>query len=99
MCIKHGLGIVIGKDVLSEGKLTIYQGVTIGGSGKTREYCGKIIDQPIIKNNVICYTDSKIFGPVLIGENNRIKAGQIIAEDLEDVEVHETQSSSYDVNV
>lgn len=90
VCIKHGLGIVIGKNVLSEGKLTVYQGVTIGGSGRTREFNGKIIDQPIIKNNVICYTDSKIFGPVLIGENNRIKAGQIISEDLGDVEIHET---------
>lgn len=84
VCIKHGLGIVIGKNVVSEGRITIYQGVTIGGSGKTREYCGRIIDQPILKENVICYTDSKIFGPVVIGKNNSIKAGMIVSKDLGD---------------
>lgn len=90
VCIKHGLGLVIGKDVVSEGRLTLYQGVTIGGSGREREYEGKIIDQPILKNNVICYTDAKIFGPVVIGQNNKIKAGRIVCEDLGDWKENET---------
>lgn len=80
--IKHGLGIVIGKDVESRGKLTVYQGVTLGGNGKERELaCGRV-DQPIIEDDVIIYTNAMIFGPVIIGHGNRIKAGTIVTNDL-----------------
>ncbi len=83
LVIIHGLGIVIGKDVVSKGNLTIYQGVTLGGScGKLREYNGKIIAQPIIEENVTIYTDAKVFGPVVIGKNNKIKAGYIVTDDI-----------------
>lgn len=78
----HGLGTVIGKDVESKGRIVVYQGVTIGGSGKYREYNGHIIDQPIIEDNVIIYTDAKVLGPVIIGPNNHINAGKIITEDM-----------------
>lgn len=78
----HGLGTVIGKDVKSLGRMTIYQGVTLGGSGKTRIYGDQEIFQPVIEENVIIYTDAKVFGPVIIGANNHIKAGAIISEDV-----------------
>lgn len=78
----HGLGTVIGKDVKTLGRVTVYQGVTLGGSGKTRVYENQVIDQPVIEDNVIIYTDAKVFGPVIIGANNHIKAGAIISEDV-----------------
>ena len=90
MFLIHGLGVVIGKDVVSEGKLTIYQGVTLGGTGKSKKYNGKIIDQPVIKDNVVCYANSMILGPVVIGKNNHIKAGQIVLNDIEDYEPNTT---------
>ncbi|MCM1227310.1 MAG: hypothetical protein NC320_07795 [Clostridium sp.] len=81
----HGLGVVIGRSVKTKGKVTVYQGVTLGGSGKVRIIDGKSTGQPIIGNNVIIYTDAKIFGPVIIGDNNKIKAGLIISSDIPDL--------------
>ena len=83
LVIKHGLGIVIGKGVITKGNITIYQGVTLGGnSGIKKQYQGIMIDQPYIEENVTIYTDAKIFGPVVIGKNNIIKAGSILTDDL-----------------
>ncbi len=81
----HGMGTVIGMNVKSLGKLIVYQGVTIGGTNnKVRKINGdNLLDQPIIGNNVIIYTDAKIFGPVIIGDNNIIKASSIVTKDME----------------
>lgn len=78
LVIVHGLGVVIGKDVVSKGKLTVYQGVTIGGSGKS-----KIIDsverwQPIIGVGVRIYANAMVLGPISISDNSIIKAGERI---------------------
>lgn len=80
--IVHGLGIVIGANVKTLGRLTIYQGVTIGRTGKTAVYKGEVIDQPVLMDNVTLYTDSKIFGPIVIGENTIVKAGRIITQNI-----------------
>lgn len=81
--IKHGIGIVIGKDVKSLGKLTIYQGVTIGGNNwKTKMTNYGLLSQPLIEKNVIIYTGSMIFGPIIVGENNIIKAGSKIFSNI-----------------
>ncbi|MFA1015971.1 serine O-acetyltransferase [Dubosiella newyorkensis] len=82
LVIKHGLGIVIGMNVKSLGKLTVYQGVTIGGSGKERLLNDSIITQPIIEDNVIIYSNAMLFGPIIVGKNQYIKAGEIIKEDI-----------------
>ena len=87
LVIKHGLGLVIGHHVRSLGPVKLYQGVTLGGCGKVRLYEGEKIDQPILSENVIVYTDAKIFGPVVIGKNNHVRAGSLITEDIEDREV------------
>lgn len=79
--VLHGLGIVIGANVKTNGRLTIYQGVTIGGTGKERKYEGAIINQPIIMDNVVLYTDCKILGPIVIGKDCVVKAGMIISKD------------------
>lgn len=80
----HGIGVVIGRYVQSEGSLTLYQGVTLGGAGKERLYEGEILLQPLLKENVTIYTDAKVFGPVIIGKNNHIKAGEIVVDDIID---------------
>lgn len=83
--IKHGLGIVIGSSVKSLGVLKVYQGVTLGGSnGKSREFQNTTIWMPYIKPNVTIFTDAKVFGPVVIGSDNIIKAGSIISSDVPD---------------
>ncbi len=82
LVIFHGVGLVVGMDVVSKGRLTLYQGVTLGGNGRTREIDGKLVDQPVIGTDVIIYTDAKIFGPVIIGDNCVIKSGVIITEDM-----------------
>lgn len=81
----HGLGTVIGMNVRSLGRLTVYQGVTIGGNfGKTQIFIdGNQFDQPIFYDNVVVFTGAKIFGPVVISENMIVKAGSIITEDIQ----------------
>lgn len=81
--IIHGLGIVIGCNVVIKDNVSIYQGVTIGGTGKEREYSGKIIDQPIIKEKCILYANSTIIGPIIIEEKSVIGAGTIVSKDIE----------------
>lgn len=80
----HGLGVVIGKSVKSEGKLTVYQGVTIGGNnGKIRkDENGKEWGQPLIGKNVKIYTNACVFGPVIISDNAIIKAHSIITQNI-----------------
>lgn len=79
----HGLGTVIGHEVVSEGRLIVYQGVTIGGNrGKTRvDSDGKKWGQPFLKDGVTVFANACIFGPVIIRENTVIKAGAIITKD------------------
>lgn len=80
--IIHGLNIVIGKNVIIGNNVKIYQNVTIGGTGKSKLYKDKFIDQPIIKDNCIIYTNSCLLGPIIIGENCKIGAGSIITKDI-----------------
>lgn len=77
----HGLGTIIGKDVVSKGKLTVYQGVTIGGSGKSNIIDNREIWQPILEDGVCVYTNAMIIGPCRIGKNVVIKAGERVTCD------------------
>ncbi|MGP6146513.1 serine O-acetyltransferase [Jeotgalibaca sp. A122] len=80
----HGLGVVIGAGVQSKGKLTVYQGVTLGGTGKHRiDDKNKKIYMPVLGSNVTIYTDAKVFGPVQIEDNVVIKAGSLVVRDLD----------------
>ena len=80
----HGLGTVIGRSVCSEGRLTVYQGVTIGGNnGKVRiDKNGKEWGQPLIESGVKIYTNASVFGPVIISKNTVINAGKIVSKDI-----------------
>ncbi|MCI8307607.1 MAG: hypothetical protein HFH14_06105 [Lachnospiraceae bacterium] len=79
----HGIGTVIGCNVVSEGRLTVYQGCTLGGNqGRSAEYRGVSIVQPVLQDGVVIYTNACVFGPAIIGKNVKIKAGSIITHNI-----------------
>lgn len=75
--IDHGTGVVIGETAEIGNDVTLYQGVTLGGTGKDT---GK--RHPTIGNNVMIGSGAKILGPVVIGDNSRIAAGAVVLHDI-----------------
>jgi len=71
--IDHGSGIVIGETTEIGDNVTLYQGVTLGGTGKDK---GK--RHPTIQNNVTIGAGAKILGPITIGRNSKIGAGAVV---------------------
>lgn len=79
----HGLGVVVGEGVVSDGPLTIYQGVTLGGTcGKSRMSPWGVISYPHFGSNCIVYTNACVFGPVIVADNAVVRAGRIVSRDL-----------------
>ncbi|MFZ3212968.1 MAG: serine O-acetyltransferase [Terriglobales bacterium] len=77
--IDHGMGVVIGETTIIGDDVTLYQGVTLGGTGKEK---GK--RHPTLRNNVVVGGGSKILGNVTIGENCRVGAGSVVLNDVPD---------------
>lgn len=75
--IDHGTGVVIGETAVIGDDVTIYQGVTLGGTGKDT---GK--RHPTIGNNVMIGAGAKVLGPLKIGDNSRIAAGAVVLADI-----------------
>lgn len=75
--IDHGTGVVIGETAAIGNNVTIYQGVTLGGTGKQK---GK--RHPTVGNNVVVSTGAKILGNITIGDNARIGAGSVVLRDV-----------------
>ena len=75
--IDHGTGIVVGETTIIGDDVTIYQGVTLGGTGKDT---GK--RHPTLGNNVLIGAGTKVLGPVYIGDNARIGAGSVVLKNL-----------------
>lgn len=75
--IDHGMGVVIGETCEIGDSVTIYQGVTLGGTGKEK---GK--RHPTIKDHVLIATGAKILGSMTIGENSRIGAGSVVLKEV-----------------
>ncbi|MDD4807113.1 MAG: serine O-acetyltransferase, partial [Oscillospiraceae bacterium] len=75
--IDHGMGVVIGETTEIGDNCTLYQGVTLGGTGKDK---GK--RHPTLGNNVLVGTGAKILGPMKIGDNARIAAGAVVLEEV-----------------
>jgi len=71
--IDHGMGVVIGETTEIGSNVTVYQGVTLGGTGKIK---GK--RHPTIGDNVVVGTGAKVLGPITIGENSRVGAGSVV---------------------
>lgn len=75
--IDHGMGVVIGETCEIGENVTIYQGVTLGGTGKD---VGK--RHPTIGNNVMIGSGAKVLGPIVIGDNSKIGAGSVVLKDV-----------------
>jgi serine O-acetyltransferase len=71
--IDHGLGVVIGETAEIGNNVTLYQGVTLGGTGKEK---GK--RHPTIGNNVVVSTGAKVLGSFTVGDNVKIGAGSVV---------------------
>ncbi len=75
--IDHGMGVVIGETCEIGDNVTIYQGVTLGGTGKD---IGK--RHPTIGNNVLIGAGAKVLGPFKVGDNSRIGAGSVVLKEV-----------------
>lgn len=71
--IDHGTGVVIGETAILGDNVTLYQGVTLGGTGKEQ---GK--RHPTLEDNVMVSAGAKILGSFTIGENSKIGAGSVV---------------------
>jgi len=80
--IDHGMGVVIGETSVMGDDITLYQGVTLGGTGKEH---GK--RHPTIEDNVVVGSGAKILGNITVGRNCRIGAGSVV---LRNVPEHST---------
>ena len=77
--IDHGMGVVIGETTIIGDDVTMYQGVTLGGTGKEH---GK--RHPTIGDNVVIGGGAKILGNVTVGKNCRIGAGSVVLRNVPD---------------
>lgn len=75
--IDHGMGVVIGETCEIGDDVTIYQGVTLGGTGKEK---GK--RHPTLHNNVLIATGAKVLGSITIGEHSKVGAGSVVLKDV-----------------
>lgn len=75
--IDHGAGVVIGETTEIGDNCVIYQGVTLGGTGKD---VGK--RHPTIKNNVMVCAGAKVLGPITVGENCKIGAQAVVLKNV-----------------
>lgn len=77
--IDHGMGVVIGETCEIGDNVTIYQGVTLGGTGHEK---GK--RHPTIKDNALIATGAKVLGSITIGENSNVGGGSVVLKDVPD---------------
>ncbi|HEU4962508.1 MAG TPA: serine O-acetyltransferase [Bacilli bacterium] len=75
--IDHGMGVVIGETAIIGDNCTLYQGVTLGGTGKEK---GK--RHPTLGDNVLIASGAKVLGSFTIGENSKIGAGSVVLREV-----------------
>lgn len=75
--IDHGNGVIIGETAIIGDNVTLYQGVTLGGTGKEH---GK--RHPTVGNNVMISAGAKVLGSFTIGDNSKIGAGSVVLEEV-----------------
>jgi serine O-acetyltransferase len=76
--IDHGMGVVIGETTEIGNRCLLYQGVTLGGTGKDH---GK--RHPTLAENVVVGAGAKVLGAIEVGANTRIGAGSVVVRDVE----------------
>ena len=77
LVIDHGMGIVIGETAVIGDDCLLYQGVTLGGTGKDQ---GK--RHPTLGNNVLVGSGARVLGPFTVGDNARIAAGAVVLREV-----------------
>jgi len=77
--IDHGMGVVIGETSMIGDDVTLYQGVTLGGTGKEK---GK--RHPTIGNGVAIGAGARVLGNIRVGDNSRVGAGSVVLRDVPD---------------
>ena len=77
--IDHGMGVVIGETSIVGDDVTLYQGATLGGTGKE-----KLKRHPTIGNGVVIGAGAKILGNIRVGDNSRVGAGSVVLRDVPD---------------
>lgn len=75
--IDHGMGVVIGETCEIGDNVTLFQGVTLGGTGKEK---GK--RHPTIEDNALIATGAKVLGSITIGKNSKIGGGSVVLQDV-----------------
>lgn len=75
--IDHGMGVVIGETAIIGDQCLLYQGVTLGGTGKQH---GK--RHPTLRRNVVVGAGAKVLGAITVGSNTRIGAGSVLLRDV-----------------
>ncbi|TWT23012.1 serine O-acetyltransferase [Planomicrobium sp. CPCC 101110] len=75
--IDHGMGVVIGETCEIGDNVTLYQGVTLGGTGKEK---GK--RHPTLEDNVLVATGAKVLGSITIGANSKVGAGSVVLKNV-----------------
>ena len=75
--IDHGTGVVIGETAVIGDDVTLYQGVTLGGTG---HHTGK--RHPTIGSNVLIGAGAKVLGPFTVGDNTNIAAGAVVLDEI-----------------
>lgn len=75
--VDHGSGVIIGETTVIGNNVTLYQGVTLGGTGKEK---GK--RHPTLEDNVMVSAGAKILGSFTIGENAKIGAGSVVLKEV-----------------
>ncbi len=75
--IDHGTGVIIGETTVIGDNVTLYQGVTLGGTGKEH---GK--RHPTIGNNVMISAGAKVLGSFTVGDNSKIGAGSVVLSEV-----------------
>ena len=75
--IDHGNGVVIGETTIIGNNVTLYQGVTLGGTGKEH---GK--RHPTLEDNVMVSSGARVLGSFTVGENSKIGAGSVVLKEV-----------------
>jgi serine O-acetyltransferase len=73
------MGVVIGETAVVGDDVTLYQGVTLGGTGKRN---GR--RHPTLRNNVVVGAGAQVLGNITVGENSRVGAGSVVLNDVPD---------------
>lgn len=75
--IDHGMGVVIGETAVVGDDVTLYQHVTLGGTGKTRAK-----RHPTLEDGVVVGTGAQVLGNIVIGRQSQIGAGSVVVKDV-----------------